>query len=773
VILTDIYYSGKDKVVTTLVGRGGRTMKDAEFLPYMYVIVESSKAIENIKNLKVGMKHAEKIEVVKKLNLNKEVDAVKISLRHPKEVNEWRSAVKPFGERREYDIPFVRRYMIDHDLAPMVEVKEDFTRGKKEIEKMKVLAFDIETLSKSPTDIGGDPITMISVWGEGVKKVITWADTGGAGNIPEWLQTEKNEASMIKAFIRLVNEYKPEVIVGYNSDMFDWPFIAKRAEKLGITPMFNGRALGFVRRGRGTAPYLPGMNPTDLYIFVRNILSPYLQAETLDLGTVADELIGETKTDIGGSDGIQEAWNDPEKRRRLFEYSLQDAKVTYNLAEKIMPMIYELSKIVGQTIFDTSRLPSGQMVEWLLMRAAFKRNMLIPNKPKSEIFSERYAQRYVGAFVKEPIKGLHHRIAVCDFRSLYPTIIMAHNISPDAVGCDHKECKKNSPENGVHFCTKKKGFMPELMESIFNTRMEVKASLKKLKKGSKEWVLAKAKSNALKLILNSFYGYLGFAGSRWYTLESAQAITAWGRKYIKEIMKVAESEGFTVIYGDTDSVMLNYPESHSDADFEDRVGDFMKRVNDSLPKPIQLDLEGIFKTGLFVTKKRYALMGKDGSLIVKGLERVRRDWSPLARKVQDRVLRLILSDRVEDAKTFVKEKVKELRAGKIPIEDLIITTQLTKMPEDYATIAPHVKVARDMRKAGEPVLPGMLIKYVVAPGSGTISSRAVWAKEAKEYDVEYYINNQLIPPILRLMEVFGESERSLKAKQAGLDGFFK
>ncbi|MBR9681565.1 MAG: hypothetical protein GOV00_02065 [Candidatus Altiarchaeota archaeon] len=769
-ILTDLYYGGKDKVVTTLVGQNGQTMKDSEFLPYIYVIVESSKAIENLEKLKVGMKPAEKIEVVKKIDLNKEVEAVKITVRHPKEIQEWRAAVKPYGERREYDIPFVKRYMIDHKLKPLVEVTDKFERGTKEIESLRVLAFDIETLSKSPSDIGGDPITMISAWGEGLEKVITWAEVDEK-NRPEWLQREANEAAMIKAFVRLVNEYKPSVIVGYNSDAFDWAFIAKRAEKLGILPMFNGRSLSFVRRGRGTAPYLPGMNPVDLYIFIRNILAPYLQAESLDLGTIANELVGETKTAIGGAEGMREAWENPDKLHELFDYSLQDAKITYLLAEKVLPMIYELSKLVGQTVFDVSRLPSGQMVEWLLMKAAFDKNMLIPPRPRGDVFSERYTQRITGAFVKDPVKGLHHRVAVCDFRSLYPTIIIAHNISPDAVGCEHEACEDTAIEGGAHFCKKTRGFMPELMKGIFDRRMEIKDGIKRAKRGSKEWVLAKAKSNALKLILNSFYGYLGFAGSRWYTLEGAQAITAWGRHYIKEIMKIAEGEGFTVIYGDTDSIMLNYPESHSDKDFENRVGDFMKRVNDSLPKPIQLDLEGIFKTGLFVTKKRYALMRKDGSMVVKGLERVRRDWSPLARTVQDNALRLILDDRVDEAKELVRNKVKALRDGKIPIKDLIITTQLTKAPEEYAILAPHVKVAKDMRKEGEPILPGMLIKYVVQPGKGTISSRAIWAKKATKYDVDYYIGHQLIPPLLRLMEVFGESERSLNAKQAGLDGF--
>jgi len=785
-ILLDLLHSGKDYVVTTLLGQDGRKMQDTGFFPYFYLIVEAEKALEQVKKVRVNGQPARAIEQVKKLNLERgrmaEVDALKIVINHPRDMGEWREAVKPFGERREMDIPFVRRYMIDHELAPLVEVvqnpKEEgvksFVRGKEEIHNLKVLAFDIETLGKSPTEIGNDPISMISVWGKGLEKVITWAQFERDKKKEDWLEIVNSEAEVIKTFVRMVNEYRPEVIVGYNSDAFDWPFIQKRAEKLGVTLMFGGHDIKFVRRGKGMAPCLPGMNPIDLYVFVKNLLAPYMQSETLDLNTVSQELVGEGKVQIGGVKGMQEAWN--KNPAKLFEYSLQDSKVTYLLAHELLPMIYELAKTLGQPLFDVARLAPGQTVEWLLIREAVRRGMLIPERPKNEVFAERMAASYVGAFVKEPLKGLHKRIAVCDFRSLYPTIIISHNISPEMMNCNHPECRKNSIE-GVCFCKKEEGFLSGVMKDIFEERMRLKDSMKGLKKEGKEheWKIVKTRQNALKLILNSFYGYLGFPGSRWYTLEAARAITAWGREYIKQIMEMAEKEGFTVIYGDTDSIMLGYEEVKELEDFERKVGEFMEKVNAHLPEPMKLELEGFFRTGLFVTKKRYALMGIDGSMVVKGLERVRRDWSPLARKAQEEVLRLVLNDRVDEAVGFVKEKVNELRRKEVPMEDLVITTQLTKLPEHYATINPHVKVAKDLRKMGEPVVPGMLVEYIVTPGSGkageSISSRAVWAEIAQDYDVDYYVENQLLPVVSRILQVFGETEQSLKSQQSGLGSF--
>jgi len=759
--LIDITYKGKNRVVTHLIGREG-TFRDENFLPYFYVIPHDEKSKEEIKKLKVGNLSPEKIEEVERIDLKRKVKALKIYLRHPKEIQEWREVVKPFGERREMDIPFTRRYMIDHDLRPMTEVKlPEVRRGEKEIGELKVLAFDIETLAGNAFAIGENPIIMLSLWGEGIKKVITWNKVEG-----EYVEVVENEKELIRRFVRIVNEYKPEVIVGYNCDAFDWPCIKKRASKFKINLLFNGENLTFVRRGRESAPKIPGMNPVDLYVFVSNILAPYMQSESLDLNTVAAELIGEEKIKIGGMKGIDSAWE--KNRELLYRYSLQDARLTYLLAMEILPMIYELAKIIGQPISDVARMTPSQVVEWLLVREAFKQGILAPNRPKTEEIARRRQFTYEGAFVKEPKKGLCSPIAVCDFRSLYPTIIMAHNISPDTINCEHEECRKsNTAPNGVWFCTKEKGFLPRTIEKLFRERIELKKKLKSLKKGTHEYKMVDTRQKALKLILNSFYGYMGFPGARWYSIEAASAVTAWGRKYITEIMKKAEEKGFQVVYGDTDSVML----SAEGKNFKERVLEFLQEVNSSLPEPMELELEGFYVRGLFVTKKRYALLAEDGSLVIKGLERVRRDWSDLAREAQEKVLRLVLENRVEEAKRYVQELVEKIRKKEIPMERMIIRTQLTKEIEEYEQIGPHVKVAMDLRREGKPVFPGMIIEYVVTPGTGSISERSVWAEYARDYDAEYYIENQLLPAVMRILEAVGSTEEELRRKQSTLDSF--
>ncbi len=749
VILLDVGYRGSGDVKVVLYGRG-EVFEDGSFRPYIYIVPRDGKLPEGA-------------EEVERIDLNRKVKVWKVFFRHPKEVPRKREELKELGELREADIPFVRRYMIDKGLLPLHEVVlPEVKPGKKEAHELRVLAFDIETLTDEGTGVGDSKIIMISLFGEGFEKVITWGQEAAKG-----VTVVENEAEMIREFVAAVEAYGPEVIVGYNSDGFDWPYLRRRAEKLKVPLKINGSPLQFVRKGRDNAVRIEGLVNIDLYIFIRNMLSQYMQSESLTLNAVAEEFLGKEKVQIGGAMGIEEAWHgDIEK---LYRYSLQDSKLTYLLALEILPILYGLAKIVGQTIFDAARMSSGQMVEWLLIRKAFGEKMLVPNRPKYEEAAERRAVRFEGAFVKEPIKGLHKPIAVCDFRSLYPTIIIAHNISPDTINCGHRGCRKNRAPTGVWFCTDKEGFIPKTIRSIFEERMALKARMKELKKGTVEWKVAYTRQTALKLLLNSFYGYMGYSNARWYDIEAARATAAWGRDYITRIMRDAAMHGFTVVYGDTDSVMLTSDSS----EFERDVRKFLKEINAKLPDPMRLELEGIFRSGVFVTKKRYALMRKDGSLVVKGLERVRRDWSGLARKSQEEVIRLVLQGKVGEAKEFIKGLVKKLRAKEVPIEELVIRTQLKKRIESYEQQAPHVKVARKLRAMGKKVTPGTVIEYVVAPGSRSISDRAVPASVAKDYDADYYIENQLLPAVSRIFEALGGDIEELRMKQAGLSQFLE
>ena len=214
----------------------------------------------------------------------------------------------------------------------------------------------------------------------------------------------------------------------------------------------------------------------------------------------------------------------------------------------------------------------------------------------------------------------------------------------------------------------------------------------------------------------------------------------------------------------------------------------MNDVNEALPEKMELELEDFYTRGVFVSKrgsgeagdtgakKKYALLGEDGRIKIRGFELVRRDWSRVARDTQRKVLEAILKEgSKEKAASIIREMVTALRDGKVPLEDVAISTQMTKDIGSYDIMSPEVSAAKKLRASGVTVGRGTIIAYVVGKAGGkAISDRAVPLELAKDYDSDYYINNQVLPAVMKIMKELGYDEYSMKVggKQKGLGDFF-
>lgn len=206
------------------------------------------------------------------------------------------------------------------------------------------------------------------------------------------------------------------------------------------------------------------------------------------------------------------------------------------------------------------------------------------------------------------------------------------------------------------------------------------------------------------------------------------------------------------------------------------VDKFLLSVNDELPPGMELEFEGFYERGFFVTKKRYALI-QDDKIVVKGLELVRRDWAPVAKKTQEKVMMAILKDASPDkAAKIIKEVIDHIKKGETPLEDLVIHTQLTKNPDKYKQKAPHVLAAKKAIERGRKVGRGSIIRYIVIKGKGPISQRAEPLEDADvaNYDPNYYIDNQVLPAVSRIIDSLGYSQDEIvhQEKQSSLDAFF-
>ena len=210
------------------------------------------------------------------------------------------------------------------------------------------------------------------------------------------------------------------------------------------------------------------------------------------------------------------------------------------------------------------------------------------------------------------------------------------------------------------------------------------------------------------------------------------------------------------------------------------VDEFLESVNSELPESMELEYEGFYRRGFFVTKKRYAVI-EDENIIAKGLELVRRDWAPIAKNTQQSILISILKDgNIEKAVETIENALKQVKSGKVAMKDLMIHTQITKKLSDYKNIGPHVVAAQKLEKKGLKIDKGTIIQYVIVKGKGAISQRAVPYEDSQNYnyDSNYYINNQILPAVSRIMKSLGYNEQQLaelgdKEKQKTLDAFFK
>ncbi|MFH1695461.1 MAG: DNA-directed DNA polymerase [Candidatus Micrarchaeota archaeon] len=780
-----------EKSVVRLYVKTGKKIeifKDTEFQPYFFAEVSDKKKAKQEIMEKEFIGKESKAKAVK-IEEGKE-NSLKIYFNSTTDLVTARETIKEIPsvkEKREYDLIFTSRYLIDKGLEPLngIELETEENRiisaKKTEIEKLDLncFAFDFETFSGDKlSDPKKDPILMCAItYEEKNKKIKTEIITEKKGSN---VVLVKDEKGIIEKLKNKIKESETDVLITYNGDSFDLPYAKERARKFGIRfDIGTDKSEPLIRRkGLYNATKIKGIQHLDAYALVR-ILARFgiISSIKYDLESVVFALYGKEKEKIQPEE-INSIWKTGKDFERLLKYNLEDSEYTFKIAVDYMPLMVELGKLTKQTLFEVNRSSASDMVEKLLINKSFQEGKLFPNKPKEEEIKERNLKQLKGGFVREPIAGLHENIAVLDFRSLHPSIMISHNISPETVNCKCCEKGKNVSPEGDWFCEKKQGFLPAIQKELLEKRTEIKKELKK-EKDEKKIIALNARQHAMKILLNSFYGYLAYERSRWYSFEAAKAVTSWSRHYIKEIASKAEKAGFTVIGGDTDSAFIKIPKEKS----KENVKEFVEKINSELPGVMELELEGFFKRGIFVTKKegtaakkRYALIDEKDKLKIVGFEYVRRDWSGIAKNTQKKVIELILKEgKPKEAIKTVKKEIERLKQGKVPKKELIIFSQIKKSIAQYDSIGPHVSAAKKAIKKGKKIGVGSMIGYIITKTGKSISDKAEMEEFVAEgnYDAEYYIYHQLLPAVIKLIQELGYSEQDLihGGKQSNLSAF--
>jgi len=744
---------------------------DRSFTTYFYLILDGEEdpkvVLERAQQQKAELPFIVDLELTQPRLFGEPVWAIKVFCQDPELVPKYSgilSKVRGVQKCLEDDMRYSMRYLIDNDMTPCswheVDVEETVEHGKakadkvyiaksiprrlerEEIPPLRVLSFfPVYYASKGAPKPERDPVVIIStVTNKGEKRLLT------ANNY--------DDKELIQSFVEYIREFDPEIIVGYETNKQHWQYLTDRARKL---------SLNFPVDRASTLPHLS--------VYGHISLTGRINMDVADLAEELPEVKVKTLENIADFLGVRSFdeqilideidfasyWDDTEKRQQLIQFSSEKAECILGILDKMFNYAAELSKLVGLPLDQIGKAAVGFRIEWYLIREAYKTGELVPERV------ERPYVPYAGGIVLKPEPGIHENVAVLDFKSMYPNIMIDKNISPDTYVSPSEPQPPSdmniAPEVGHMFRKEPPGFYKRVLSNLIKARDEIRRKMKGMDPESTEYRLLDARQKAVKVITNAAYGYAGWIGARWFKKPVAEATTAWGRDAVMRGIEAARNLGLDVIYGDTDSIFIKYD--------PEKVETLSRMIQEKLG--LEIKPEKVYIRIFFTeAKKRYCGLLPDGTLDTVGLEVVRGDWANVAKNTQEHVLELILRERSpRRAVDSVRILIANLRGQKIPYRDLIIWKTLTKPVSEYEVNAPHVEAARMLEKGGWALTIGDKVGYVITQGTGRLYEKVKPYAMAsyEEVDIEYYVTNQVLPAALRILSTFDVKEKDILATE--------
>ncbi len=636
--------------------------------------------------------------------------------------------------------------------------------------RLKIASLDIET-SVTKNVIYSIALQMANVSrvfmvGEGVSEL-------------DFLTYAPDEKSVILKFLGWIEEQDPDLILGWSIVNFDIDFLQKRCDQLKI-PFRFGRNGQIVRWRKGGANrdrrfvLVPGRVILDGIELLR---TAFYHFESFSLESVSRELLGRGKliedVDERASE-IEVLYR--ENQDALARYNLEDCQLVLDIFEQtdLVNFAFERSRLTG---LDIDR-PGGSVAafDYLYLPRLHRNGFVAPC-----VVEETKHIRSPGGYVLNSRPGLYDDVIVLDFKSLYPSIIRTFKVDPMGLSEAGRAADDQDIPGfrGAAF-SREKSLLPVIIEELWSARDAAKQQNNR------------AMSQAIKIIMNSFYGVLGTPGCRFFDPRLVSSITMRGHEILQKTRDLIEEEGFSVIYGDTDSVFV-WLRKTGKPEEADTIGkglvaklnlwwrDFLLRTYE-LDSCLELEYETHFVRFFMPTvrgseegsKKRYAGLVKTAAsddtareIVFKGLETVRSDWSPLARKFQQALYERIFLD--EPYVEFIQATVEAVLNGERNA-DLVLKKRLRRGLKDYQkSIPPHVLAARkaemirSQKGLGSRYNNGGWIEYVMT----------VNGPEPQQYlrsviDYDFYIDKQLIPIADSILIFHSLSMRQLVDKQLGL-----
>ncbi|KAF1762051.1 hypothetical protein GCK72_010313 [Caenorhabditis remanei] len=615
------------------------------------------------------------------------------------------------------------------------------------------------------------------------------------GHISNCVQTIANEKALLTRFLALINEQEPDMVVGHDLSA-TIALLVSRLEKLKL-PNWSRisrlkRSINIGKLGHSKSGQWE-LTAGRLMLDSKLAAMELVKSRSFDLTELSQQILQTTRREIYSSE-IPHLYSESKDLISLINWSWHDLLLSIRLVNHLnaLPLYLQISQIVGGITSRTMMGGRAERNEYLLLHAFEKADLIAPDKYNSfdakkkkeqeaednaEVTEEKKSGKaqYSGGLVLEPKKGLYETlILLLDFNSLYPSIIQEYNICYTTL-----EYAKDSDEQlSVPQNTDIEGVLPREIRKLVECRRNVKGLMKTERNEAKRKQLD-IRQMALKLTANSMYGCLGFQYSRFYAKPLAALVTAKGREILMHSKDLVEKMGYSVVYGDTDSIMINT--NSVDLGAAKKLGSEIKKAVNKCHRLLELDLDGVFKRMLLLKKKKYAALTINPDTRVeakelKGLDIVRRDWSQLAKEtgtaVVDKILDTSLTrdEMISSIDDLLKEIRQKLDSGTIPLEMFQISKQLTRNPEQYSDVKAqsHAAVAQRLNKSGKfHFRHNDIVEYVICDdGSDNAATQRAYHRTEMidnkdlKIDLLYYLAQQIHPVVSRLVEPIEETDAS-------------
>ncbi|MCQ4294591.1 DNA polymerase II [Pseudomonas stutzeri] len=635
---------------------------------------------------------------------------------------------------------------------------------------LRLVSLDIETTSR------GD-LYSIALEGCGQRQVYMLGPENSQGSAVDFsLEYCETRSQLLERLNAWFAEHDPDAVIGWNLVQFDLRVLHEHSQRLQV-PLRLGRGGEEVEwrehGGRGNHFFAAAAGRL-IIDGIEALRSATWSFSSFSLENVAQTLLGEGKAIDNPYQRMAEIDRMfAEDKPALARYNLKDCELVTRIFAhtELLTFLLERATVTGLAADRSGG--SVAAFEHLYMPLMHRQGFVAPN------LGERQAEASPGGFVMNSQPGLYESVLVLDYKSLYPSIIRTFLIDPVGLieGLRHPTDEESIPGfRGAHF-SRTRHCLPAIVERVWEGRETAKREHNK------------PLSQALKIIMNAFYGVLGSSGCRFFDTRLASSITLRGHEIMRHTRELIEAQGHAVIYGDTDSTFVWLRKAHSD-DEAARIGqELVRHINGwwrkhlqtelGLASALELQYETHFRRFLMPTirgaeegsKKRYAGLvtrpdGSDG-MVFKGLETVRTDWSPLAQRFQQELYQRIFHR--QPHQDYVRDYVRRTLAGELD-ELLIYRKRLRRRLDDYQrNVPPHVRAARladdynDRQGRPRQYQNGGWISYLI-----TVAGPEPLETRSSPIDYDHYVSRQLQPVADAILPFVGDNFASLVDGQLGL-----